>query len=301
MPGPLALVESAVVALLASFLTWSAGRWAPRRLGGRALGTAWRWPLAVGLGFYLGAAVLGVRPRWSIREDQDRFLGLILPGILVAEALLPALRAPTRLGLILRCAASAAVAPVLLHGSSYVADLAGPGTAEWPPARRWLIFGVLGLATACNWSCLVWIQARSLSAARVPASLATVLLGAGLVVMFSGYASAGFLALPLSAAILGASLAALLWRADAHDTAPGVGLVGLCGVLTMGAFFGRLRTVEAVILFLAPLLAGVPETGAFSRRGPRVKTLFGIALTAFATALVAASAWRRFAAEAAGL
>jgi hypothetical protein len=62
-----------------------------------------------------------------------------------------------------------------------------------------------------------------------------------------------------------------------------------------------LRTVEAVILFLAPLLAGVPEAGAFSRRGPRVKTLVGIALTAFATALVAASAWRRFAAEAAGL
>jgi hypothetical protein len=301
MPGPLVLVESAVVSLLASFLIWSAGRWALRRLDGRALGTAGRWSLAVGLGFYLGAAVLGVCPRWSIREDQDRFLGLILPGILVAEGLSPALRAPTRPGFILRCIASAAVAPVLLHDSSYVADLAGPGTAEWPPARRWLIFAALGMAIACNWSCLTWIQTRSRSASRVPASLAAALLGAGLVVMFSGYASAGFLALLLSAAILGASLAALLWRADAHETAPGVGLVGLCGVLTMGAFFGRLRTVEALILFLAPLLAGVPEAGAFSRRGPRVRTIVGVALTAIVTALAAASAWRRFAAEAAGL
>src|SRR5262245_39225981 len=122
MPEPRVLVESVVVALVASALAWSVGRWAFRRSDGRAPGAGWRWSLAVGLGFYIGAAVLGVRPRWSIREDQDRFLGLVLPGILVAEALLPALCSPTRLGAVLRLGFSALVAPVLLFGSSYVAD-----------------------------------------------------------------------------------------------------------------------------------------------------------------------------------
>jgi len=301
MPEPLVVLESLIVALLASSLTWSAGRWGFRRAEGWAPGAGWRWSLAVGLGFYLGAVVLGVSPRWSIREDQDRFLVMVLPGILAAEALLPGLRASAYLGFILRFAVSALVAPALLHGSSYVADLAGPGTAEWPSSRRWLIFGAFGLAISCNWSYLVWIQKRSRSAVRVPWSLAIVLLGAGLVVMLSGYASAGFLALPLSAAILGASFAAQLWRADAHDTAPGVGLIGLCGILTMGAFFGRLRTADALALFLAPLLASVPEAGPFARLGRRARTFLGIALTAVATALVTASAWRRFAADAAGL
>jgi hypothetical protein len=45
----------------------------------------------------------------------------------------------------------------------------------------------------------------------------------------------------------------------------------------------------------------VPETGLFARLGPRSKTFAGIALTACAAALVTAWAWRRFAADAAGL
>ncbi|APW59530.1 hypothetical protein [Paludisphaera borealis] len=293
MTEPVTLLEALTAAAMVSALTWAIGRWAGR-------GGCWVWCLAVGLGFYLGLAILGVRPRWPIREDQDRFLGLVLPGILAAEAVCRSLKTPSRLGAAARLVAATAVAPVLLHGSSYVVDHAGPGSAEWPSAWRWLIFGGLGLATACNWSGLVWIQTRSGSAVRVLVALATAALGAGLAVMLSGYASGGLTALPLAAAIVGASIAAS-FRAEAPDTAPGVGLIGLEGVLMMGAFFGRLRTAEAVVLFLAPLLAGIPEAYPLSRLGPRFRTVLGVGLTACAVAAATATTWRRFAADAVGL
>lgn len=288
---PVVVLEALTAAVLASALGWAAVRRAGR-------GTCWVWCLAVGLGFYLGLAILGVRPRWPIREDQDRFLGLVLPGTLLAEAVCRTLRLPTRLGFAARLVAATAVAPLLLHGSSYIVDHAGPGSAEWPPPWHWLNFGGLGLATACNWSGLVWIQTRSGSAARIPLALATAVLGAGLAVMLSGYASGGLIALPLSAAIVGASVAALISDADDRDTAPGVGLVGLCGVLMMGTFFGRLRAAEAVVLFLAPLLTGIPEVTPLSRLSPRCRTVLGIVLTACAVAATTGSNWRRFAADA---
>jgi hypothetical protein len=294
VPDPVTVLEALAAAVLASALTWAGGRWAGR-------GAGWVWSLAVGLGFYLGLAILGIQPRWPIREDQDRLLGLVAPGILLAEAVCRSLKTPTRLGAAARFVAAMAVAPAILHGSSYAADLAGPGSAEWPPPWRWLIFGGLGLATAGDWSGLVWIQAQSGSAVRIPLALATALLGSGLAVMLSGYASGGLIAIPLAAAIVGASVAAAIARADAHDTSPGVGLIGLSGVLMMGVFFGRLRTAEAVVLFLSPLLAGIPEAYPLSRLNPRFRTVLGVVLTTCAVAAATATTWRRFAADAAGL
>ena len=291
---PITVLAALSASGLVSALAWSAGRW--WRLGG-----GWAWSLALGLGCYVGLAVLGVHPRWPLREDQDRLLGLVLPTILAAEAVLRTLRLPSRLGFASRLFAASAVAPAILHGSSYLVDLAGPGSAEWPPIRRWLILGGLGLGTACNWSGLVWIQSRTRSAIRIPLALATALLGAGLAVMLSGYASGGLTALPLALALLGATAAAGLFGADDRDTAPGVGLIGLSSVLMMGVFFGRLRIVEAVVLFVSPLLAGVPETNRPSRLSPRFRTALGVALTACAVLAAIATAWRRFAAEVAGL
>jgi len=283
---PITVLEALTAAALVSALSWAAGRWA-------GLGAGWAWSLAVGLGFYLGLAILGVRPRWPIREDQDRFLELLLPAILAVEAV-------RRLQFSWRLVMATAVAPAILHGSSYVVDLAGPGSAEWSPFWRWLIFGGLGLTIAGNWSGLAWIQSRAGSAVRVPLAQAMALLGSGLAVMLSGYASGGLTVLPLAAAIFGASIAPA-FRGGDPDTAPGVGLIGLAGVLMMGTFFGRLRTTEAVVLFLAPLLAGIPEIPPLARLSPRFRTVLGVVLTACAVAAATATTWRRFAADAAGL
>jgi hypothetical protein len=295
MPEPVVLLEALTVAGLVAAMAFRIGRRAAPS------GSGWVWDLAVGLGFYLGLAVLGAGPKWPIREDQDRFLGLVMPFALMAEAVRCSFSGSARWRIIGRFIVATAVAPLILHGSSYVADLAGPGSAEWPLGPRWLIFGGLGSATLAAWSALLVIQSRSGSAVRVPWALAASLPAAGLVVMLSGYASGGVAAFPLAAALLGASLAAATLGADDRETAPGVGLIGLSSVLMMGTFFGRLRTADAVVLFVSPLLSGIPEVGPLSRLTPRFRTTLGVVLTACAGLAVTAAAWRRFAAVAAGL
>ena len=282
---------AALWAIAASGLTSALLVGAGRRAG---LGDVWAFGPAVGLGCYIGLSILGVRPRWPMREDQDRFLGIVLPAILAAEAAVGILRRPSRPGFAARLLAATAVALAILYGSSYLVDLDGPGSAEWPPIRRCLILGGLGLATACNWSALVWIQSRSRSAALIPLALATAVSGAGPAIMLSGYASGGLIALPLALALFGAIVAGAA-------SGVGVGLVGLSGVLMMGAFYGRLGAVEAVVLFLAPSLAGVPETALRSRPNARFHAALGFGLTACAVLAALVTAWRRFASDVSGL
>lgn len=299
MPEPVAVFKALSVAALISAVLAASRRWsapiALRPNAGRA------WCLAVGVGFYLGLSLLGVRPRWPIREDQDRFLGLVVPVALAAELVLRALQSPTRAGFAVRLVAASALAPVVLYGSGYVADLAGPGSAEWSPGTRWSVFLGSGLTAACVWSGLVEIQARSGSAVRIPLAQAVSLLASGVVVMFSGYASGGLTALPLAAAMLGACVGAGIAGAGPRETSTGIGFVGLSCMLMMGMFFGRLRTVDALVLYLSPLLTGIPESPPFSGMGPRFRTMLSVFLTACAALAVAATAWRRFSAVGVGL
>jgi len=292
MPDPLLVLKALAVAFGASALVGAVGL---RLARGRAAG--WVWSLAIGAGAYLGLAVLGIRPRWPMREDQHRLLGLVLPAILLIEAAGDWPRAPRwprRLG---RLALSLAVAPALLHGSVYVADLAGPGSAEWSPAARWLIFAGLGLALFGVWSCLAWTHRRSESGPQTPLALAIAIGGAGLTILLSGYASGGLIGLPLAAAIVGAGAANRCDRAAAPGV--GVGVVGLFGVLCLGYFFGRLRADAAVVLFLSPLSAMVFEAPPRFRLGRRWRAA-DLALVACVVGLVVVFAARRFAAVAGG-
>lgn len=294
MPDPLLLLKALAVALGASALAGAVGR---RVSGGRPSG--WVWSLAIGTGAYLGLAVLGIRPRWPIREDQHRLLGLVLPAILLIEAAGDLIRPPRWLARLGRLASSLAVAPALLYGSVYVADLAGPGSAEWSPARRWLIFAGLGLALFGVWSCLAWTQRRPESASQTRLALAIAIGGAGLTVMLSGYASGGLIGLALAAAIVGAGV---LFRGDDRGAAAGVGVgaIGLFGVLCIGCFFGRLRADAAVVLLLSPLSALVFDGPLPFPLGRRWRAAAGLALVGCVVGLVVVVAALRFAADAGG-
>ncbi|AMV38462.1 hypothetical protein [Planctomyces sp. SH-PL62] len=249
---------------------------------------------AVAIGAAVGLAVLGVRPRWPLREDQDRFLGLVLPGVLVLEAVVGAVGLPRWGAVGLRLAASMAVAPALLYGSIYLADLAGPGSALWPPGRRYPILVGLGAALFGVWWVLGWAARRSGSAVRVPLALATAIGGAGAAVMLSGYASGGMNGLPLAGAVAGGAVAATLFRGDARHALPGFGAVVLFGLLVVGSCFGELRRDVAAVLFLAPLLAAVPEHPALLRLSPRVRTALALVLVGTATALAVGLTFQRF-------
>ncbi len=52
---------------------------------------------------------------------------------------------------------------LLLFNSTYVADLAGPGSREWTPVEQWFIFGGLAGALVGSWAALDLLARRSRS------------------------------------------------------------------------------------------------------------------------------------------
>jgi hypothetical protein len=216
------------------------------------------WTVGVGLAFFLGGLVLGVRLYWPPREDQDRFLGLLLPAVVVVEGLAACANTPRWLLWSLRGVVAASAARVLLDHTTYLTDLAGPGTREWTPVEAGLVLGALGLALIAVWALMVPLTHR-VPGPWVPLALAGVCAGAAFIVMRSGYLTGGQLGLVLAAALAGATLPVLAVPALQQCTGGiGVGVVGLFGLLVIGRFFGQLTTAHAALLFSAPLLCWVP-------------------------------------------
>jgi hypothetical protein len=141
----------------------------------------------------------------------------------------------------------------------YVTDLSGPGSREWPADKTWLIFAALAVTFLGVWSALNRLTLRTQG--RTPAwCLAGTVLGAGLVVMLSGYATGGQLGVPLAASLVGVALGSLVRREHpATDGALGVGVTGLFALLIVGRLFAGLTDLNAALLFFAPLLAWLPE------------------------------------------
>ena len=109
----------------------------------------------------------------------------------------------------LRLVIVAGGARVLLHGTSYITDLTGPGTSEWSPSLAGLIFAGLAAFEAAVWA-LVALLARRAPGSSVPVCLAVTTAGAAVTVMLSGYATGGQIGLPLAAALMGATGATLV-------------------------------------------------------------------------------------------
>ena len=89
---------------------------------------------------------------------------------------------------------------------------------------------------------------------------------AGLTVMMAGYIGGGAAAFPLVGALLATSIGARLTlpfvgvpTRFVAPAIPGIGVVGLFGLIFIGCFFGRLPTGSAVVMLLAPLLCWISE------------------------------------------
>jgi hypothetical protein len=253
-----------------------------------------RWIVGLGAGYYLGCWMLEIRPQWPIREDLDRLLLLVIPATLLVEVLGAIPRLPRWLIWALRIAIAGLGARVLLHGSMYLAGPAGPGSSAWTVPQAWLIFGSIAAVEAAAWV-LLFVLARRSPGASLPIALALAVGGASMANMLSAYLAGGQAGLPLSAAILGASLAALVMPDASRSVAPiGVAVVGLSSLLVIGRFFGELRTDHAVLLFAAPLLAWVPELPWLRRLRPWGRGLLRVVLVGLVVSGVVADAARRF-------
>jgi hypothetical protein len=232
---------------------------------------AWRWRTpgafrieggqltGLGAGFFVGCWLLGVWPHFPPREDQDRLLTVVIPSVLVVELVTTAGRLSRWVTWTLRLIVVAGTGRVLLHGTSYLTDFAGPGTRQWSIGQTVVVLGSLGCAQAAVWAALAVLVRRAPGFSHA-VCLAGTLAGAGLVIMLSGYATGGQIGLPLAISYLGVAFAAVVPQRLGQGSGPiGVALVGLFSLLVIGHFFGELRTAHAVLLFCAPLLGWLPE------------------------------------------
>jgi hypothetical protein len=215
--------------------------------------------LAVGAAFFVGARLLEARPQWPPASDEDRFLLLLLPAVVLAETVATLFIGRWWLVWLPRLVVAGGAARVLLHGTVYLTDAAGPGTREWSEGQTALILGGSAAALLVVWGALD-VLVRKGRGTSVCLAVAGTCAAAGVTIMLSGYLSGGQLGLPLGGALTGATLAVWFFSSPGRETgALAVGLVGLFALLIMGRFFGELTTRHALILLAAPLLCWLPE------------------------------------------
>jgi hypothetical protein len=306
-PPTVIAAVSAAVALLLFGWPWRAPR--TRRI---AVGAV----LSVSVGLLAGYWWLGVRPHWPPQEDQDRLLLILFPAVILVEVVAALLKpgilnvksdavthpslsssgGGVRLWLpwLPRVAVAAIAARIMLHDSSYIADLSGPGTRQWTPEQTWQILGGLGLALAATWILLAWLSHRE-PGRTVPLAVAVACCGTAVTMMLSGYASGGPLAMPLAGAVVGALVASLILKGSIPlDGLLGLSVVGLFAVLVMGRFFGELTWTNAGLLFFAPLLCWLGELPPLHRLKPGLRAVAGVALAAAPVVIALALAQQKF-------
>ncbi len=267
MPDPMLILAAMILAFAVSAAVVAIlGR--PWRPVAQSAAFDAAWALGIGIAFLAGCWIVGDRPHWPPRSDQDRMLLLVIPTVVVVESLLSvSTKVSQWLVWAIRGLVVAANARVLLYGTSYITDVAGPGTSEWSTSQAWLIFGGLVALEAAVWTLLI-LLARRAPGPSVPISLVIAIGGTGVTIMLSGYTTGGQAGLPLAAAVLGATTAAAGFSRLARGGGPtGVPFVALFSLLVVGRFFGELNSLHALILLAAPLLGWLPEMP-FLRRMP---------------------------------
>ena len=252
------------------------------------------WVTGLGAGIYCGCARLREWPHWPPLEDRDRFLVILMPLALAVE--FAAMLLPTRrwIAWMLRIAVATADAPILLYNSSYLADLSGPGSAEWNRADTVLVLGLAAAMLAAVWGLLAVLQARTSDRALAPVLVFTA-LASGATVMLCGYFRGGQFALPIAGAIAGVTLASYaLPKQPTGNPGLGVSIIGIFTVTFIGRFYGSLPTSPAILLLVAPLLLWIAEIPALRKLPPAARSAIGIAAVLSTLVLIVAWAQIRF-------
>jgi hypothetical protein len=259
--------------------------------------------LSVSLGLFAGIWWFGVRPHWPPGEDQDRLLLVLFPAIILAEVIAAIIFSiPSEenrhklqwLAWLPRLALAALASRILLHDTSYLKDLSGPGSRQWTPEQTWIILGSLTAVLIGVWFLLARLTQRE-PGRTVPFTVAIACAGTAVVMMMSGYASGGPLAMPLAGAVVGIVVTSLVLKGDVNLTGVlGVAVVGLFGLLVIGHFFGELTWTNAALLFFAPLLGWLAEFPLVRRINPRIRASLGVVLTAIPVAIALALAQQKF-------
>jgi hypothetical protein len=306
MPDPILILEVSAAAALtaAAVLLLFAWPWRNPHAVRASVGSV----LGVALGFGVGGWWFGLRPHWPPREDQDRLLLLLFPALIIVELLAAFAGRYRWLAWPLRLILAGSAARILLDNTSYLVDLAGPGTREWTPAQTAVVLIGLAAALAGVWAALLMLLQRTQAeptagptrgkGIAVPLAVAIACAGAAVTDMLSGYASAGQIGFPLAASLMGVLAAALvLPRPPELRGVLSFGVVGLFALLVIGHFFGQLATNHAALLFFGTLLCCLPELPFLRRMRPRWRGLVRVVLVAVPVVVAVMLAQQKFVAD----
>ncbi len=238
--------------------------------------------LGIGLGLSVGYNVLALRLAWPPAKGLDRLLLIVVPTTIVIELIAGFPWVPRSVPWLMRICLAAAAPRVLLHGSVY---LSSPASDQhlWQSAAQLVLCSFLLIGT---WRLLTLLSVRS-PGISIPLALAMTTQSGGLTIMMAGYIKGGAATIPLAASLAGTSVATYLMRKKTSLSGViGIGVVGLFGVLFIGRFFGRLSTVCALTLLLAPLLLWISEVPSLRHRKPWFVGLFRLLLVAIPLAVV---------------
>ena len=211
--------------------------------------------LGIGLGLAVGYKVLSLRLAWPPLNGLDRLLLIVVPSAIGIELIAGFSCIRRSIAWLMRICLATAAPRILLHGSVY---LSGPGNGQelWRSAAQLVLCSILLIGV---WRLLTLLSVRS-PGISIPLALAMTAQSAGLTIMMAGYIKGGAATIPLAAALVGTTVATELMRMRTRLLGTiGIGVVGLFGILFIGRFFGRLSTVCALTLLLAPLLLWVTE------------------------------------------
>lgn len=294
MPDPVLYLKAMASAAIASAVCVLAMAWffRPGNQSWHRAGSV----LSVVCGMAAGCHVLTIHIALPPVSGLDRLLSVILPAIALIELISCCDRFPNWLAWTLRLTVAIATPRILLHGSIYL----NADDDTWSRADTVVIPACSALLLSA-----VWVLHGKLSH-RTSANLSLVALSltipvAGATVMMAGYLKGGEVTFPLTAALLTTTLTSwLLTRPVDSDGRPaglaiaGIGVVGLCGVLFVGRFFGRLPTGYALILLSAPLLSWTSQWPRLKRCRPWVVTVVCLLIVAIPLAIVLWMAKRDF-------
>ncbi|MEZ6130391.1 MAG: hypothetical protein R3C59_17035 [Planctomycetaceae bacterium] len=272
MPDPLLYLKSMTAAAIVSAVVMMA-----MVAAGRAAQNAWRnsaCVIAVGTGLAIAFRVQSMWPTWPPVSALDRLVLIVLPIVLSLE-LLAGFRAITdRTAWSLRIVLAVVTPRILLHGSVYLDG----SDVNWTMARIGVAMAISAVLLVLTWRLLVLLSLRS-EGPSIPFALAITLLCGGASIMLAGYIKGGAAAFPFAATLSGVAVTLSIsrWRRPTVDGGNtgcggtaliGIGLVTLFSLLFIGRFFGRLSTVDGLVLLLTPLLCWVSELTVLKRQRP---------------------------------
>jgi hypothetical protein len=228
-------------------------------------------------------------PHWPPKDDQARFLYLLLPVVLATEILAALPKFPPWIAWLLRGVIVTGAARLLLHNTFYLID-SNPDVPPWPAPTMVMILGGLGAALLTVWSTLALLTYRT-GDGFAPLALSAACAGSAATMMMSGYLTAGQIGLPIAAGLAGSALVWLVIPQPRNLSGlVGIGIVCLFSLLILGRFFGKLTTPHAIVLFAAPLLCWLPELPGVRGLWPSMRGVLRVLLVVIPVALVAAQA-----------